>query len=121
MAVKIAKFTTWQPEEIELHDGKVYPCRQISAAGLDLLQRIREFNAGADVEQVERSELVDEVASLLSAPIAEVKRCSVDELLSVLISASVPAEKMREALSEDAEKNAPRGAARPTPRKKATR
>jgi hypothetical protein len=51
--------------------------------------------------------------------VPEVKRCSVDELISVLISASVPAEKLREALHEDAEKNGHRGAARPTPRRKA--
>jgi len=118
MAVKIAKFTTWQPEEIELHDGKIYPCRQISAAGLDLLQRMREFAAGESEEEVTRNELVAEVASLLGAPIAEVKRCSVDELISVLISASVPAEKLREALTEDAEKNGDSGAATPTPPKR---
>ena len=119
MAVKVATFTTWQPEDIELHDGTVYPCRQISAAGLDLLQRMREFAAGESDEEVTRNELVAEVASLLGAPVPEVKRCSVDELISVLISASVPAEKLREALHEDAEKNGHRGADRPTPRRKA--
>ena len=102
MAVKIARFTTWQPESIELHDGKVYPCRQISAAGLDLLQRV---SAGEDVE---RSEVVTEVASLLvGAPLVEVTRCSVEELVSVLLSASMPAEKMQEALAESAKKKAP--------------
>ena len=118
MAIRVAKFTTWQPESIELHDGVVYPCRQISAAGLDLLQRMREVAAGESSEDVTREELVAEVAFLLSAPVDVVKRCSVDELISVLISASVPAEQLQAAIGEDAEKNGGSGAAAPTPRKK---
>ena len=100
MAVKIARFTTWQPESIELHDGKVYPCRQISAGGMDLLRIVT--GKGDEGEEVSRAELVAEVVSLLGAPVAEVKRCSIEELISVLVSSAMPAEKMQEALSEAA-------------------
>jgi hypothetical protein len=118
MAVRVARFTTWQPESIILHDEVEYPCRQISAAGLDLLQRMNETAKGDDTAEVTRAELVAEVAALLSAPVEVVKRCSVDELISVLISASVPADALRDAITEDAEKNGDSGAAVPTPPKR---
>jgi len=118
MATRIARFTTWQPDDIELPSGTVYPCRQISAGGMDLLQRV----TGEDAGDVTRAELVDEVAFLLSAPRAEVLRCSVEELVAVLVASAIPASELQSRLQADAEKNADSGAAAtPTPRKKATR
>ncbi len=118
MAVRIAQFTTWQPDEIELPSGVVYPCRQISAGGMDLLQRV----TGTDAGEVTRAELVAEVVALLGAPRAEVLACSIEELVAVLVSSAIPAGKLQESLQADAEKNGSRGAApTPTPRRKASR
>lgn len=103
MAVRIARFTTWRPDDIELPDGQVYACRQISAGGMDLLERVT-----SEPETVERSELVAEVMALLSASETAVKRCSVEELVAVLIAAAMPAEKLKESLAS-AEKNAAGG------------
>jgi hypothetical protein len=116
MATRIARFTTWQPDDIELPSGTVYPCKQITAGGMDLLQRV----TGAESAEVTRAELVDEVAFLLGAPRAEVLRCSVEELVAVLVASAMPAQALQDALQADAEKNADSGAAkRPTPRTKA--
>jgi hypothetical protein len=119
MATRIARFTTWQPDDIEMPSGTIYPCRQISAGGMDLLQRVTGEEAG----DVTRAELVDEVCKLLrTAPRAEVLDCSVEELVAVLVASAMPAQALQEALQADAEKNADSGAApTPTPRKKATR
>jgi hypothetical protein len=117
MATRIARFTTWQPDDIELPSGTVYPCRQISAGGMDLLQRVMS----AESEAVTRDELVAEVCKLLrTAPRDEVKDCSIEELVAVLVASAMPAQALQDALQADAEKNADSGAAkRPTPRTKA--
>ena len=115
MAVRIVRFTTWAPDDIEMPSGTVYACRQISAGGMDLLQRV----TGAESAEVTRAELVHEVMALLGAPRAEVLSCSVEELVAVLIAAAIPAGKLQETLAADAEKNGHGGAATvPTPRRK---
>jgi GAF domain-containing protein len=116
MATRIARFTTWAPDDIELPSGVVYQCKQITAGGMDLLQRV----TGSEAGDVTRAELVDEVVYLLGAPRADVLRCSVEELIAVLVASAMPAQALQDALQSDAEKNAESGAAaQPTPRKKA--
>ena len=87
MALRIAQFNTWSPDDIELPSGAVYSCRQISVRGLKLLHRV-----AADGDSgVTRDELVDEVVALIGAPLSDVTACSVEELVAVLVAASIPA------------------------------
>ena len=87
MALNIAQFRTWSPDEIELPSGAIYACRQISVQGLKLLHR--GTNEGDS--SVSRDELVDVVVNLIRAPLAEVTACSVEELVAILVAASIPA------------------------------
>ena len=87
MALNIAQFKTWSPDDIELPSGAIYACRQISVRGLQLLHRATT----AGDSSVTRDELVDVVVDLIRAPIAEVTACSVEELVAILVAASIPA------------------------------
>ena len=118
MAVRITRFNSFTPESVELLDGKVYPCRQISAAGMELRERLAAGIPEGQSEVEILEECIQTVADLLGAPLPEVRRLNLTQLGFVLQNAAVPAELMQQALQEDAEKNGRSGAAKsPTPRK----
>jgi hypothetical protein len=118
MAVHVGKFTSWKPAPFVLWNGVEYPCRQQTAGGKELLAQLKAANDG-EAEEPDISVLIDEVEFLLGAPHDVVRRCSIEELLTVLVMSGVAADKMQRAIAEDAEKNGQSGAAKPTPRSKA--
>ncbi len=113
----LTQYAVMQCAPVKLYDGRVYDCRQLSAAGYMLVERI-----GRGDDTVTVAELVDVVADVLpSAPRKEIERLNAPQLVKVLEVSAQPAKALEQAVTEDAEKNGDSGAVKPTPRQKVKR